>query len=260
MDKVDYGAIIRTMQEINQKYRDTGITRWSIHNGSGIAIGRRLVNDRETGERYVQSAALDLATQTFKELVLQDTGTYAPKFKIGDPELDPLETMEKEAKDALSEADFEEDREKQKNEYLWAASYGTVAARLGSPKGAAVAAKAYKALRDSKNALRYAFKEEALGGTESLLLIATCYAKGEGCAQAPEQAVAYYRRAAEAGNSAAIYKLGECYRVGFGVPRNIEEAIAWYQKSEKNFNCKNRLAALENPEKRQATIDLPFKP
>lgn len=55
------------------------------------------------------------------------------------------------------------------------------------------------------------------------------YENGFGVAKDPQQAVAWYLKAAEQGNSDAQYNLGAMNEHGVGIPVNFAEAARWYR-------------------------------
>ena len=51
----------------------------------------------------------------------------------------------------------------------------------------------------------------------------------------PEEAFAWYTKAAEADDNDAIFALGRCYREGIGTEENWDKALEWFSKgAEKN--------------------------
>lgn len=61
--------------------------------------------------------------------------------------------------------------------------------------------------------------------------LAELYAKGEGCAPSPEEALRWYLRAAEQGHSAAMYQVGYCLEIGEGCSVDPHQAVAWYRRA-----------------------------
>lgn len=59
-----------------------------------------------------------------------------------------------------------------------------------------------------------------------------CYAKGEGVAKDPVEAVKWFRKAAEQGNSDAQNNLGVCYANGEGVAKDTAEAARLFRKAD----------------------------
>jgi len=63
---------------------------------------------------------------------------------------------------------------------------------------------------------------------EAEFLMGTAYAEGLGKPMDPEQAVAWYRRAAAQEHILAQHNLGNVYFSGTGVPQSDEQAVSWW--------------------------------
>jgi TPR repeat protein len=57
------------------------------------------------------------------------------------------------------------------------------------------------------------------------------YAKGEGVPSDPEQALAWFQKAAEQGVADAQFNLALIYAQGKGVAKDDQQALAWYRKA-----------------------------
>ena len=73
-----------------------------------------------------------------------------------------------------------------------------------------------------------------------------CYAKGEGLAKDPVEAVRWYLKAAEQGDAYAQFSLGLCYATGQGVAKDEIEAYAYWNLSGITYEpARKNLAILE---------------
>ena len=50
----------------------------------------------------------------------------------------------------------------------------------------------------------------------------------------PEEAFAWYAKAAERGDGDAIFALGRCYKNGIGTEENPDKALEWFTKGAEN--------------------------
>ena len=65
--------------------------------------------------------------------------------------------------------------------------------------------------------------------------MAVAYETGNGTEKNPEEAVAWYRRAAEAGLAEAQLKLGNCLAKGNGAPADSDQAYYWVRQAADQF-------------------------
>ncbi|GAB5499878.1 MAG: hypothetical protein PsegKO_21890 [Pseudohongiellaceae bacterium] len=83
--------------------------------------------------------------------------------------------------------------------------------------------------REIANSIITAVEARAESGeAEAEFLIGTAFAEGLGKPADPEQAVAWYRRAAEQGHILAQHNLGNVSFSGNGVPQSDERAVYWW--------------------------------
>ena len=82
------------------------------------------------------------------------------------------------------------------------------------------------------------------GHKASMTRLAEAYEKGLGTEENPEQAAAWYRKAAYAGEYKAMYAWAECCFLGKGTKTDYKEAVAFYEKSFNNgiYGATRRLA------------------
>lgn len=66
------------------------------------------------------------------------------------------------------------------------------------------------------------------GDVVAQIQAAEMYAKGEGVAKSPKDAIEWYQKAAEQGNPDAQLALGKIHLGGSGVPKNAVEAAKWF--------------------------------
>jgi Sel1 repeat len=71
----------------------------------------------------------------------------------------------------------------------------------------------------------------AAGDPSAQFEVAVRYAKGDGVAEDPSEAAAWFLRAALRGNGPAQYRLGICFERGIGVTTDPERAKAWYRRA-----------------------------
>jgi S1-C subfamily serine protease len=74
-------------------------------------------------------------------------------------------------------------------------------------------------------------EKAARGDSEAEYKIAVMYDLGEGISSDPNQAYAWYLKAANHGHKIAEFRMGEYYSLGKYVPRDYKMAAKWYQKS-----------------------------
>eukprot|EP00899_Mesostigma_viride_P007690 jgi/Mesvir1/16922/Mv15783-RA.1 len=83
---------------------------------------------------------------------------------------------------------------------------------------------------DTISAHGWLVRAAELGDVDAMLLVAQCWAKGEGGVEKDDEtAVKWYRRAAEAGNVVAAAELGTCIHKGCGIYQDPHEAVHWLQ-------------------------------
>lgn len=66
------------------------------------------------------------------------------------------------------------------------------------------------------------------GDVVAQIQAAEMYAKGEGVAKSPKDAIEWYQKAAEQGNPEAQIALGKIHLGGHGAPKNSVEAAKWF--------------------------------
>ena len=66
------------------------------------------------------------------------------------------------------------------------------------------------------------------GNIEAMYNLAIMYQEGYGTDESPEQAYAWYRRAADAGDADALYMTGWCLENRYGVD---DPALEWYARA-----------------------------
>lgn len=73
----------------------------------------------------------------------------------------------------------------------------------------------------------------AAGNAGAQNSLGLCLLSGDGMAQDPAQAAAWFRRAAEQGLAEAQSNLGRCYFNGLGVEQSWTQAVYWFQQAAK---------------------------
>ena len=75
------------------------------------------------------------------------------------------------------------------------------------------------------------------GDADAQFTLGVMYAKGNGVAKDPAQAVTWYRTAADHGNAPAQFNLGVMYATGDVVEKDYAEAVKWYRKAADQGNA-----------------------
>jgi TPR repeat protein len=87
------------------------------------------------------------------------------------------------------------------------------------------------ALPDQPAAVACIEKLAQAGNVRAELALGGFYAAGDGVAQNPQQAAAWYQKAAAQGNAVAMSRLGDAYAQGNGVTQDFGQAAAWYGRA-----------------------------
>lgn len=76
------------------------------------------------------------------------------------------------------------------------------------------------------------------GNADAQHNVAISYAQGYGGVKDMRKAVEWYRKAAEQGLAESQFSLGICYEQGYGVNKDMEKAAEWYQKAAEQQHAK----------------------
>ena len=121
------------------------------------------------------------------------------------------------------------------NGYTKAIEWYRKAAEAGMPKAQYVLGnKLY--YEHPEEAFAWFFKAAGQGYAEAEYMLVAYYQNGKVVPKAPEQAVYWCRKAAEQGNADAQYSLGVRHDNGDGVEKDHEQALYWYRKAAEQGN------------------------